>query len=194
MHVSRSPTARWTSAAATAESTPPDRAQMTCPSEPVAAACRSTRSRMPATVVSMKLAGGPRLGDAGDATTKLRRMSRPRGVWTTSGWNWMPYRPPPGSARPANGGGVGLGGGLEAVGQPRDRVAVAHPHRLVAFDAAEQAVVVGDRDVCRAVLAAVGREDVAAELVGHQLGAVADAEDRDPPAPDRRVGFGASSS
>ena len=35
MQVSRSPTARWTSAAATAESTPPDSAQMTCPSEPV---------------------------------------------------------------------------------------------------------------------------------------------------------------
>ena len=36
MQVSRSPTARWTSAAATAESTPPDSAQMTSPSEPVA--------------------------------------------------------------------------------------------------------------------------------------------------------------
>ena len=41
------------------------------------------------------------------------------------------------------------------------------------------------RDVGRAVLAVVDREDVAAELVGHQLRAVADAEDGDPPAPDR---------
>ena len=57
MQVSRSPTARWTSAAATAESTPPDRAQMTSPSEPVAAAWASTRVRISATVDSMKLAG-----------------------------------------------------------------------------------------------------------------------------------------
>ena len=26
----------------------------------------------------------------------------PRGVWTTSGWNWMPYSPRSGSASPAN--------------------------------------------------------------------------------------------
>ena len=41
MHVSRSPTAGWTSAAATAESTPPDSAQMTLPSEPTVAAWAS---------------------------------------------------------------------------------------------------------------------------------------------------------
>ena len=29
---------------------------------------------------------------------------------------------------------VGLGGGVEAVRQPRDRVAVAHPDRLLAVD------------------------------------------------------------
>ena len=34
----------------------------------------------------------------------------------------------------------------------------------------------------------VRREDVAAELVGHELGAVADAEDGDLAAPDRRIG------
>jgi hypothetical protein len=36
-------------------------------------------------------------------TTKLRSTSRPRGVWTTSGWNWMPYRLRDSSMRPANG-------------------------------------------------------------------------------------------
>ena len=90
MQVSRSPTARWTSAAATAESTPPDSAQITSPSEPVAAAWRSTRSRMPATVVSMKLAAVQVGSMPAIPTTKLRSTSRPRGVWTTSGWNWMP--------------------------------------------------------------------------------------------------------
>ena len=48
-------------------------------------------------------------------------------------------------------------------------------------------VVRGDADAGRAVLAVVERDDVATELVGHQLGAVADAEDRDPARPDRRV-------
>ena len=86
-------------------------------------------------------------------------------------------------------GGVGLGGGLEALGQPRDGIAVAHPHGLVVFDAAEQSVVPRDPDVCRAIFPAVGREDVAAELVGHELRAVADPENRDAPAPDRRVGL-----
>src|SRR4030067_82105 len=57
MHVSRSPTARCTSAAATAESTPPERAQMTLPSDPVPRACASTRALIAATVDSMKLAG-----------------------------------------------------------------------------------------------------------------------------------------
>ena len=76
---------------------------------------------------------------------------------------------------------------LEALGQPRDRVAVAHPDRLLAVDAGEQRVVGGDADVGRAVLAVVERDDVAAELVGHQLGAVADAEDGDPAGPDGRI-------
>ena len=37
------------------------------------------------------------------STTKLRRMSLPRGVWTTSGWNWMPYRLRLASTMPAYG-------------------------------------------------------------------------------------------
>ena len=65
---------------------------------------------------------------------------------------------------------------------------MAHPHGLLAVDALEEAVRGGDADVGRAVLALVRREDVAAELVGHQLRAVADAEDRDLPVPDGRVG------
>ena len=92
------------------------------------------------------------------------------------------------STRPANGVESVWAVGVEALGQPRDRVAVAHPDRLLALDAGEQAVVRGDADVGRAVLAVVGREDVAAELVGHQLRAVADAEDGDAAGPDGRVG------
>ena len=63
---------------------------MTRPSEPVAAAWASTRTRMAATVEAMKslvvqVARAPAM-----PKTKLRRMARPAGVWTTSGWNWMP--------------------------------------------------------------------------------------------------------
>ena len=50
------------------------------------------------------------------------------------------------------------------------------------------------RHVRRPVLAAVGREDVATELVGHQLGAVADAEDGDAPGQMAGSGRGASGS
>ena len=76
---------------------------MTRPSEPVAAAWASTRSRISATVCSMKLAG-VHVGEApAMPTTKLRRTSRPCGVWTTSGWNWIPYRFRSGAASPANG-------------------------------------------------------------------------------------------
>ena len=90
MQVSRSPTARWTSVAATAESTPPESAQMTLPSEPVARAWASTRSRMRSTVESMKLAEVQSGLAPAMSNTKLRSTSRPRGVCTTSGWNWMP--------------------------------------------------------------------------------------------------------
>ena len=114
---------------------------MTSPSEPVAAAWASTRSRISATVVSMKLAAVQVGATPAMPTTKLRRTSRPRGVWTTSGWNWMPYRLRAGSARPAKGVESVWAVGAEALGQPGDRVAVAHPDRLLALEAGEQPVV-----------------------------------------------------
>ena len=95
MQVSWSPMARCTSVAATAESTPPDSAQMTCPSP--------TRSRISATLLSMKFGGVQVWRAPAISTTKLRSTSRPIGVCTTSGWNWMPYRLRDGSARPAYG-------------------------------------------------------------------------------------------
>ena len=85
--------------------------------------------------------------------------------------------------------GVGLGRGGEPFGQPRDRVPVAHPDRLVGFDALEEAVAGGDRDVGRPVFALRGGEHVPTELAGHELRPVADAEDGDPTAPDRGVGL-----
>ena len=99
----------------------------------------------------------------------------------------MPYRLRDGVDQAGERRRIRLGRGVEAFGQARDRVAVAHPDGLLALDAGEQRVVRGDADVGRAVLAMVERDDVATELVGHQLGAVADAEDRDAARPDGRI-------
>ena len=74
---------------------------MTRPVDPVSAAWRSTRSRISLTVVSMKLDGVQAGAIPAIPVTKLRRTSLPRGVWTTSGWNWIPYMFRSGAARPA---------------------------------------------------------------------------------------------
>jgi len=86
------------------------------------------------------------------------------------------------------GGGVGLRGRAEPGWEAGDGVGVAHPDRLLPVQSGEQRVVGGDAHVGRTVLAVVERDDVAAELVGHQLGAIADAEYGDLPGPDRGIG------
>jgi hypothetical protein len=64
---------------------------------------------------------------------------------------------------------------------------VAHPDGLGPIEAGEEAVTVADRDVGRPVLTVARRQDVAAQLVGHELGPVADPEDGDVAAPDGRI-------
>ncbi len=93
--VSRSPSARWTISAATDESTPPDRPQIARPSP--------TCSRISATCSSMIDAGDQSPSQPQTSKRKLLRMSVPCGVWTTSGWNWMPYRPRSGDSSAATG-------------------------------------------------------------------------------------------
>ena len=93
--VSLSPTARWTSRAATEESTPPDRAHSTWPS-PTRARTAASCSSMIETLVQ--------LGRQPAASyRKFLNRSMPRSVWATSGWNWTPYRPRSGSSNPATG-------------------------------------------------------------------------------------------
>ena len=85
MQVSWSPIAWCTSAAATAESTPPESAQITRPSP--------TCARMRLMLSAMKL---PAVQSPRQPQTLKRKFSRiclPCGVCTTSGWNWMPMRP-----------------------------------------------------------------------------------------------------
>ena len=87
MQVSWSPTARCTSVAATAESTPPERAQITLPSP--------TCSRIVATDSSTNDSAVQSPAQPATLNRKLRSNWLPCGVCTTSGWNWMPRRPAP---------------------------------------------------------------------------------------------------
>ena len=85
MQVSRSPTARWTRTAATDESTPPERPQIT-------RALGPTISLMRATSLSTKCPGVQSGVQPQTSKRKLLRISPPRGVWATSGWNCTPKR------------------------------------------------------------------------------------------------------
>ena len=187
MQVSRSPTARWTSAAATAESTPPDSAQMTSPSEPVSRGVRVHPLADAGDGRVDEVGRRPGRRDARDVDHEVAQDVAAARRVDDLGVELDAVQVALGSARPAYGV-ESVWAWLEALGQARDRVAVAHPDRLLALDAGEQAVLGGHAHVGGAVLAVVERDDVATELVGHQLRAVADAQDRDPPAPDRRVG------
>ena len=64
---------------------------------------------------------------------------------------------------------------------------MAHPDGLLTRHVLEQPVRLGDRHGRRAVLAVGRRQHLAAELVGHQLDAVADAQDGDAGAPQPRI-------
>ena len=95
MQVSRSPTARWTSIAATAESTPPLSPHTTRPPP--------TCARIRATSVSTN----PRMVQSGaqphTRNRKFRSTSRPRSVCATSGWNCTPKNRPAASRHAAIG-------------------------------------------------------------------------------------------
>ena len=69
--------------AATALSTPPDSAQITWPGpRPLA---NLGHGGLDQVLRQSQFGRTPAM-----PTTKLRSTSRPTGVWTTSGWNWMP--------------------------------------------------------------------------------------------------------
>src|SRR5918994_450494 len=84
-HVSWSPTARWTSRAATDESTPPESAQRT--------AASPTWARIRATASSTMFTGVQSGSTPQPSKRKRFRTSFPRSVWDTSGWNWTPKSP-----------------------------------------------------------------------------------------------------
>ncbi len=78
--VSWSPIARWISAAATEESTPPDRPRITC-SAPTCSRMRMTDSSTKFGIVQSGFAPH-------SSSTKRRNIAGPCLVWVTSGWNW----------------------------------------------------------------------------------------------------------
>ena len=82
MQVRRSPTACWTSAAVTVESTPPESAQTTRLSP--------TRARRRTTSCSTKLSIVQSVRAFATRSTKFRSISRPSAVCVTSGWNCTP--------------------------------------------------------------------------------------------------------
>ena len=129
-HVSRSPIARWMITAATVESTPPLSAQMTRP-WPTCARIRAVASSMNEAIVQSPVQ--PQTPNA-----KLRRISSPRSVCTTSG---MEQQAVEAASRILDGGDrrVGAGGDDgEPVGRGLDVVAVAGPHAQLVGQRGEQ--------------------------------------------------------
>ncbi len=136
-----------------------------------------------------EVGGGPVRLDAGDALDEVAQDVATARRMDHLGVELDAVQVPGRGLEPGERGRIGLGGRHEALGQAGDRIAVAHPDRLVPMDPREQPVVGRQLDVGRAVLALAGGHDIPAELVGHELRAVADPEHRDPAAPDGRIGL-----
>ena len=168
-HVSWSPTARCTSAAAAAESTPPERPQITPPS-PTWARTRSTCS-------PITDAGRPALLEAGEiAQETIEDLGAVRRVDDLR----VELDPVQAAVRAlARGHRRGGAGGErhEARRGLEHRVAVAHPALLLVRQPGHQATAaVGERERGAAELARVSALDPPAERLDHGLHPVTDAE------------------
>ena len=161
--------ARCTSAAATAESTPPDSPQMAWPSPTCSRTCSTSASAM---LAAVHVAPIP-------AKSCRNRLSTcwPCGVCMHLGVV-LHAGQPTGTVLERRDRRAGADGHhLEARGRLGDRVAVAHPHRLRAGQTRMQ-VAASDFQLGAAVLAGARAGDGAAERLRHRLEAVADAEHR----------------
>ncbi len=123
------PMARWTSAAATAESTPPDRPQMAW-AEPTRARMRSVCSSMTPRMV--QVGAQPAAARNRRSTACRARCAGPRGgTAPRTGPGRRPRRRPPGVAG-------GPRGHREAGRRDRAGVPVGHPHLLAGGQPVEQ--------------------------------------------------------
>ena len=181
--VSRSPMARCTMAAATAESTPPESAQIARPRSPTCSRIRSTCSSTMLTIVQV-------WRQPAISCRKCSSTCWPCSEWRTSGCHWTPASPRPTSSKAATGVTSVDARTVKPVGSRGDRVAVRHPDVVGLGQAGEQRAGRGDGDRRAAVLTRAGVGDLAAEPLGHQLEAVAHAEDGDPRGEDRVVDAG----
>ena len=193
--VSRSPIARWISAAATDESTPPDRPSRTSSR----AGLRADRAHGLVDVVvhvPVVAAAADVVREAGEQRRALLRV-RDLGMELhgVEAARLVGHR--------GNGAGRRRADELEAGGHRRDLVAVAHPHveEAVPFlvrpvlEAAKELRVPARANFGVAEFAHLADLHVAAQLRGHRLHAVADAEHRHALRPHRsrrarRVAFG----
>ena len=171
--VSWSPIASWISTAATAESTPPDRPHITRPL-PTCSRMRAIASsrnapivqspRQPAIVVHEVAQERGAVRRVHDFEMELGGVEFARSRRRSREWRVR---------RRAN--------DVEAWRQRRHPVAVAHPDRIrspTSQTPSNSGDGVRDLEVGAAELAVMPALDLAAELVGHGLLAVADAEDR----------------
>ena len=178
------PIARWTSAAATDESTPPDRS-----ADHPAVADLGLDQRDLFVDDRRHLPGRRRTRRARTGTARAPPCRTASG--TTSGWNCTAQILRSTFSNTATGASGVTGRGDEPVRHLGDGVEVAHPHVVLGGD-----VVVQQHRresprcasiVRAAVLAAHPAAHDAAELLGDQLSAVADAEDRDPEVVDAGI-------
>ena len=166
------PMALWTSAAATAESTPPESPQMARPS-PTCARISSTWVSMTESIVQVGRAAARLVQEVLEQVLAVRRVH-------DLGVELHAVQAPLGRLE-GGGGRVGRGAHhLEAVRRPGDGVEVAHPDDLLVGEVVveQQRPRRGPAQVGPAVLAPSGLGHLAAEVAGQQLSAVADAQDR----------------
>ena len=168
-HVSRSPIARCTIAAATAESTPPESAQIARPS-PIWARIDSTCSSTMLSIV--QVCRQPAM-----SCRKCSSTFWPCSVCSTSGCHCTPASPRPTSSNAATGVPPSRPGpGTPPAPRPPSRRATSR--RCGGRVRRPAACPAAHRDRRAAVLADAGVRHLAAEPLGHQLEAVAHAEHR----------------
>src|SRR5829696_755032 len=147
-HVSWSPIARWTSSAATDESTPPERAQIARPSPTCSRTWRIWSAATRAAVHSRRAPQTSVRQVARRALERGHRRARRRGE-RREPRRWLVHA-----------------------------VAVAHPARLVVRETGEQASRLAHGELRATELPRLGELDAAPKVVGHHLHPVADAEHR----------------
>ena len=172
--------ARYTSSAATAESTPPERPQITARRRPARGSARPARRspRAPST--------SPGAWQA--SVRKFLSMSVPRGVCCTSGWNCTRVEAALGILHRRDRRRGRRRGHAEARRARARRRRCGSSSRCRRRRRRRSSTPPSDRErrSCRTRRVPV-RADLAAERLGHRLHAVADAEHRDPELEQPRV-------